>query len=472
MRAEFFREPDARPRGYAVLVFLILSSAIFAVRGPLRALTNSGLNDLISPYAQAAAWSHGADPYSPQSLFAFWPREALASRPDPQEFADGSILIKHGIPTAYPVTCFVVLAPFTAISWHTFRFLYILAVIALFFAVMVSLTAVAGVHGRKRIVAFAAALLFAPFHTGLATCNLAIFSVEIGILAVWANATDRKVTSGIMIALCVALKPQIGLCFLVFYLARHQWLVSAVALGGVSATMIVSALRLSLAHVNWMASYMMDNRALLATGVLGDFTSRNPLRFGLVNLHVALYPLIGTRVATEGSVFILSLLFFIAWAISAQQMAHQDDLLCLSTLAVLTLLPVYHRFYDAALLVLPLFWLLARSKLDRTSAVGPAALVVFFVPGGSLLETMRDRGMFPAGISSSNWWNSLVMAHAVWCILILFFVLLYHMALTSERGQRDLVYDAGRGGIFEANAALAETLSASSAGTERNRILN
>src|SRR5438046_417068 len=91
---------------------LVLVALVFVFRGPYRALRASDLNDLISPYAQATAWLHGADPYSPYSLFEFWPSQALSSRPAEQEFFNGTVLVEHGIPTAYPLTCFVLLAPF------------------------------------------------------------------------------------------------------------------------------------------------------------------------------------------------------------------------------------------------------------------------------------------------------------------------------------------------------------------------
>jgi len=39
------------PKGLVTILF-VLSGAVFTLRGPFRALNNSGLNDLISPYVQ------------------------------------------------------------------------------------------------------------------------------------------------------------------------------------------------------------------------------------------------------------------------------------------------------------------------------------------------------------------------------------------------------------------------------------
>jgi len=73
-------------KGLVVTLF-VFSGAVFTLRGPFRALSNDGLNDLISPYVQSTAWVHGADPYSPQSLLTFWPKGV--ARPAEQEFQDG-----------------------------------------------------------------------------------------------------------------------------------------------------------------------------------------------------------------------------------------------------------------------------------------------------------------------------------------------------------------------------------------------
>ena len=66
---------------------------------------------------------------------------------------------------------------------------------------------------------------------------------------------------------------------------------------------------------------------------------------------------------------------------------HADcELLELGALAVSSLLPIYHRFYDASLLVLPLCWAFVslRKTGGRTRKVAAAALLLmtpFLIPG-------------------------------------------------------------------------------------------
>ena len=59
-----------------VAVLLLASAGEFMLRGPVRLLRHGTTwNDFLSPYIQAKAWRYGNDPYSPQSLIAFWPTD-------------------------------------------------------------------------------------------------------------------------------------------------------------------------------------------------------------------------------------------------------------------------------------------------------------------------------------------------------------------------------------------------------------
>src|SRR5690348_13953208 len=133
MAASGLRAKFRQRKSIPVLV-LSLAAIAFLIRGPFRALTGSDLNDLISPYVQSLAFIRGADPYSPQSLLENWPKQALACRPEEREFEDGSILVRHGIPTAYPLTAFLLIAPLTFLPWPAFKCLAVILSVLLFVA--------------------------------------------------------------------------------------------------------------------------------------------------------------------------------------------------------------------------------------------------------------------------------------------------------------------------------------------------
>jgi hypothetical protein len=102
----------------------------------------------------------------------------------------------------------------------------------------------------------------------------------------------------------------------------------------------------------------------------------------------------------------------------------------LSAIAVISLLPVYHRFYDATLLVLPLCWVFVSYRKARVFAILSSVLMIpFLIPGGTLLETMEISGRIPAALAHRWWWEAFAMAHQVWLLLFLGILLLYEMAI-------------------------------------------
>jgi len=227
---------------------VVCACALFVIRGPYRAVTNDGLNDLLSPYIQSSALLHGEDPYSSQSLFSYWPHQGLRFRPDWRQFADGSIIVRHGIPTAYPITSLFLLASLAWMPWPVFQLLILAATLLLFGTAVLALAALTNMSPVQRTGFVIFALIFAPLHTGIATCNLAVLAVAVGVLALWAERIRKPLASGVLIAICVGLKPPLGLCFLLYYLVKRSWRISGIALGSLAIMGIVPLLWLSLHH--------------------------------------------------------------------------------------------------------------------------------------------------------------------------------------------------------------------------------
>jgi hypothetical protein len=228
------------------------------------------------------------------------------------------------------------------------------------------------------------------------------------------------------------MRVSITMPFMAYYLVRRVWPVVvpatiALALLGPSAI-----LRLSITHAKWVASYLHDNSVLLSYGSLGDFTEANPIRFGLINLQVAAYAIAANRWVANVLVLLICSVLGMVWLLSVHRRTTRktgDELLELGTIVVISLLPVYHRFYDASLLVFPLAWVWTAwpgaSKILRRVVLG--LILVFLVPGGSMLERFQTTDHWPS-VQHSRWWNCLVMPHEVWALLALSCALLYAMA--------------------------------------------
>jgi hypothetical protein len=425
----------SRKQMLCLLLLLLIPGCVFILRGPWRSI-RSGIvfNDLLSPYIQSRAWIKGLDPYSPQTLRLLWPRQAGQFQFLDREVTEGSITVRRGIPTAYPVTSFVLLAPIALLSWPTANLLWTAINTVLFTLALASLVTIAGwSRSDWRIFLFLAlSLVLAPFHTGIATGNPAIVTTELGIIAMGLASCRRDELAGLVLALAIGLKPQIGLCFLLYYGLRQRWRLCSVTSALVVAFVATGVLRLGLDGA-WEQTYWTDNRALFSPGSLADFTERNPMRFSLINAQVLLYTLSGNSTVANIGAVLLGGGLFVVWLRHVRKCRQDSDLLCIGSLCVISLLPIYHRLYDGALLVIPLCWAISKvgGRVCTPAKVMLFLIIPFLLPGASMLEQMEDRGILPASLEHSTSWNAFVMSHQVWFLILMNVTLLYAMSRDS-----------------------------------------
>jgi hypothetical protein len=428
-----------------LLLLVLLAVSEFVVRGPIRFLRAADFNDFISPYVQSRALIQGLDPYSPEVLVRLWPvtgphrLQFLA-----KDLADGTLIAKRGIPTAYPLTCLFLLGPLAVMPWPVAHLVWLALTGVLTLGVIWSLlslvTREAGDWRAYVFVAFALAL--APLHTGFAAGSVVIATVALCGIALSREQRDEVTLAGILFGIAVCLKPQIGLPFLAYYLLRRRWRLCGIAGSVVLTAALLAIVRLAVSGTPWLQNYRTDNKVLLVSGILADFTERNPLRFSLINLQVLFYAIWHQAGAANAFAIGLSTVLFVIWvALLLRTRRENDDaLLALGAVAVLSLLPVYHRLYDALLLIIPLCWSLREFSGPRKQfARGTLVLMLpFLVPGGSALEEMQRGGRIPDALTQSWFWNSVVMPHEIWCLLFLGALLLWCMASKPPQasGQR------------------------------------
>ena len=416
----------------ALAILLIIAAGEFVIRGPVRFERAESFNDFISPYIQTRAWLQGVDPYSPASLVTLWPRDAVKFDFLTHDLASHSLVLKRGIPTAYPPTSFVLLAPIALLPWHTAHRLWLIVTCLSVGVTILVLAAFAGLQLKNKIayIFLALALALAPFHTGMAAGSIVILVIGLFACAILAEERGRAIAAGVLIALAVSLKPQIGLPLLAYYTFRRRWRLTVAAAISLVLIAAVAIAVLEITHTPWRANYKYDNQILFSHGSLGDFTEANPIRFGLVNLQVLLYTFFGDRAVANGAALLIASLLAGLWLVQVLRSpsASRDKLLEISALVAISLLPVYHRLYDATLLVVPLAWSLSaitRSR-NRFAKATLFLILIFLLPGGSLLEGFQRRNYWPQ-LQHSWFWMCFVMPHQVWALVLLSLVLLIEM---------------------------------------------
>lgn len=431
------KRPIDRTIGIVLAICLLCAAAEFVVRGPLRFAQAANFSDFISPYVQTRAWMQGQDPYSPRNLVQMWPPEAERFDFLSRDLADGTLVLKRGIPTAYPLSAFVLISPIAVLPWPVAHLVWLIITVLSFGVTAASLLSAAHLlpFSLRSFGFLALALALAPFHTALAAGSIVSVAVAASAAAVWAACGRRDILAGVLLAISVGLKPQIGLPFCFYYLVSRRWRIPAIAGAALATLFAIALMRCAASGTPWLQSYLYDNRILFAQGSLGDFTESNPIRYGLVNFQLAAYALTQNRAAAILAAIGLAAAAGLIWLWQTiKQPCASDSLLPLSALLVISLLPVYHRFYDASLLVFPVAWGVASFNGPLRAQARSTLLVIalaFLAPGGTILEQMQQKEYF-AALRVHWWWNAIVLPHESWSILVLAVLLLGTLQATPR----------------------------------------
>lgn len=407
---------------WLALCLLLLAVAYWIVRGPVRAFRSSAdYNDFLSPYVQTRVWLSGENPYDLGVLIQAWPYHGPSLKQN---------LISRGIPSPYPITGFPLLAPLAALPWNQANLLWRFTEILCFAVFLVSLLSLAhDSEAGSRYFLVLSALALAPFHTAVAVENVALPALA---LVTAAMVCERKnaVAAGILLACGLALKPTVAAPVFAYFLIRKRWSSVFVSVAVCLFLLITAAGRMMVSGTEWFPNYLANGRHLFDPGTVYDFSDANPLRFDLVNAQV-IFSQFMTRPLAQYFAIGITALAILAWL---QLRRKVEGLLDLSVLSVAVLVPLYHRFYDAALLMFPVAWAIMaiRGAAARYARIILIAAVPFLVPGAALLRVFEQDNSFVAALSGRWWWSIFVAAHQAWLILAILIALLFAVRKLSQ----------------------------------------
>lgn len=407
----------------ALALLLAVMGAEFMVRGPIRFVRHgaSRSTDFTAPYLGARALVRGLNPYSSD---VFWEMAAEAGwRVSPERDADD-----FESRSPYPLSAFAIITPVAGARWLVARTVTIAVLTALVLLAIVSLGSLAGFHGdaaavRRRLF-LALALGLAPIHSALGTGNLVSAAVALSVLGAWLQARHRDVAAGLCLAIAAGIKPPIAAPLLGYALLRGRWTTLAVA--AVELAVITGAAALRLHGVPWVSGFLANNALLLSNSGM-DVIRWSDAQQQFVNLQYLGFFLSDNARLVAWTSWLVGGAFVGTWMVCVVRRRQQPmSLLELSTAVVISLLPIYHRVYDAALLVLPLAWALSQTSpaTRRHRVITLLCVVPFFAPGSTILELQIQAGRIPAEIVGAWWWRAFVLPHQVWALLIMSIALL------------------------------------------------
>lgn len=414
---------DGRPQltaTRALLTFLLIAgAAIFFARGPWRAVTIGNV-DFAMIYSSARAWMLGRNPYEAADIRATWLQAGGAAQSDPAAFGSAVFL--------YPPPTFAALAPIAALPWRTAAFAWMALSTIAWFATLLAVSRAAGFGPRSlsRLAFFTAGVWLAPAATSLNVGQLAIASGAAVALAHSRGSRDSWLR-GVLLGLGAAIKPQVAGLFTLYEAGRLRWKAAAASIATVAVITAIAVLRMQAAGIAWRASWLR-NLHEFTTLSNGDPTAANPLRFHLINLHYPLHTLTDNRDLVRWAVLAIVAALCAAYFLvdlkrgraPGEHRRTGGELISLSMVAVVTLMVVYHRFYDAVLLVWPLALAIRTiAAPGRDRALGLALLVLvglYFLPGAAALASAAQRGWIPARLTTGPLWNALALPHEAWAL--------------------------------------------------------
>ena len=418
-----------QPVRIILYILLLLAATEFIMRGPVRFLGWSAeWNDFSQNYTASKLWLQGQSPCDPKNFVALW-RKQVGSRLDLNDVRT------HLAP---PLGELVVLAPIAAFPWKIAKILWLILLLVAFATTAWALAATAGFRpGDLRTQAFiVACLALAPFQTGIASGNQTILVVGLCALGIWAAQRRSDIAAGVLFGIACSLKPQLGAFLVLFYLVRGRWRLFSTAVATTFGLILVAVIYLWLRGTAWTQDFLNNARGFVsANNNIDDFSSVNPGRFNLINLQVPAFSITGNASSANLLAFAISFCLVCAWlfwAIKGRQRV--PELLSLGAIAIVGLMPVYHRFYDASLLAVPLCWCFVTCA-EKSNAIARAALLLmipFLAPGSAFLQKLAATGRIPEALKDSWWWNQLVMPHEVWALLTLCLILLYWMKVEAS----------------------------------------
>jgi hypothetical protein len=379
-----FTKPDLH-----LLALCISALVLFAVGGA-RVFHSS--NDFVPVYTGARCLLHGCNPYDTSQL----EQQFYQAGGHPGELPSWLIDVP-----VYPPSTFLVLSPLALLSFPAARLLWFL------------------LSGGLLVIAARLILSVSrPPHRWLATALVSFFLVTAGILLVLGQPAvfaislvvigsclflrGRLLPLGtLLFMLSLAVKPQIGgLIVLYFLVQKIHWRYAAVAMAGAGVLLLSACLVLG--HhpksADWASTLRTNLSATLSPGGSADPRPANRQAIGDTNLQTLTSIFLNDAGRFNPVAYVIFLALFAAGGMAVVRASGGRELhfLALGALSILSLMPVYHRFYDTRLLLLSI----------------PAVLIVF--QRHRLLGTLIAVLTVLAGISVQYRVQIYLMQHSQW----------------------------------------------------------
>jgi hypothetical protein len=414
------RSPGWRsPRAFAWAA-LALAAGYLLVWGVWRGLTTSF--DLTVGFAAGQAWFQGRDPYDVMVL-----EEILGASSGGVDTGNRLDALRNVyLPATLPL-----FVPFGVVSWPVARvaMLGLNVAAAVFIAVGLGRSLGWRPTEPRALLLAAFVLALAPLHTSMAIGQSAVLATALLVAGLLLQRSGRATAAGVAYGLAMAVKIQIGLPFVAYQWWRRRWITAGSATAVLALLGVVAILRMAAAGVPWLSTWSANLALLSGPGGINDASPFNDDRYSLVNLQYLLHSLGSDRSSAEViTLAVVAAIALVALLLLFRVRDERRDLLAFAVIAPLSLLVVYHRFYDAVLLAFPIAWAVSRWEAGERRLAGAMLLLSadFLLPAQTGLHDLQQRQILPLALTDNPVWTSILMTQHVWALVLMVPVLLWH----------------------------------------------
>jgi len=349
----------------------LLAVVLFCVRGPRRALADSG--DFATVYSAARCWEAHENPY----LEANIDRQYASGHGDPARAPNPELTESIYLPSIFPLV-----APIARFDWETAKRLWLIVELAAF---AVSLVCVARAHLETAAGMVIAFLFFSATQTGLSKGQPGVLCISLLVAAMYLRTSPRaQLLAGLLLGISCCVKPNVALPFVLFLCWRKQWRAVAASLAMALAVWAI-ALKNLLGHgeraisgAAWWTAWSANLKMASAPGGNMDPTLASTGSHWLSNFQTVVGFFTTNQQLCNWATY--SLLGALVIAVLAATRFQMNEWLALALLSTLLLLGSYHRYYDLQLLMLcgNAALLLYRKGGAAAWIAGAAALALWF----------------------------------------------------------------------------------------------
>jgi hypothetical protein len=327
-------------------VVLGIAATVFIVAGAQRAFHIS--YDFVPVYAGGRCLLHGCNPYDTSQLQRQFFQ--AGGRADQLNSWDIDVPV-------YPPSTFLTLIPLALLHYPQARLFWFVLNGVLFVTSTILIWSLCP-WAHRWLATILVSLILGTSGILLVLGQPAVLAISLVVIGTYLFLRGMLLPVATLLCMfSLAVKPQIGgLIVLYLLVQRIHWRYVAAAMVGALAILICGGLMLSLrpGSAAWRTTLVANLSATMSPGGSADPRPGNQEAIGDVNLQPLTSIVLVEAREFNLAAYAVFLVLLGLWAVAIpwRNLTLEMHFLALAGVAVLSLLPVYHRFYDTRLLLL------------------------------------------------------------------------------------------------------------------------